>query len=446
MKSARARSVSAVWPLAVALSLVAAPLHAQGGLVGRMKAKVEDKLQKKADSTADTLAGKAFDKVAGAVSCVVSNRDCIAKARSEGKPVIVTDAQGRRVSSADSAQAVAVATGGAAAAGSPGALPQSGAPTIQAYQNYDFVPGDSIVFEDDFRSDTDGEFPAHWKLVGGQGVVNMRDGAPAFVINSGLESRMAPRIKSESYLGSTFTVEFDYYVPEDRWSDISVFLKCTDNKEARLDLHTGMHLWGDCAGPEFSGKYPGPDQDYANKWHHAAFVVKNGQFKGYIDQHRVLIVPDFPGQVASVMIGGRADEKDLITFKNVRIANGGAMTLIDKLTRDGRIVTHGIQFDVNKSDVKPQSMGTIRQIVALLNGSPALKLEIDGHTDSDGDPQANLALSQARADAVKQLLVEQGVAASRLTTKGLGATKPIAPNTTPEGKANNRRVELVKVP
>lgn len=446
MKSARARSVSPAWSLVVALAMTTTPLHAQGGLVGRMKAKVEDKLQKKADSTADTLAGKAFDKVAGAVTCVITNRDCIAKARSEGKPVIVTDAQGKRVSSTDSAQAVATATGGAASSAVAGAVVQTGAPTIKAYQNYDFVPGDSIVFEDDFRSDADGEFPAHWKLVDGQGMVNVRDGAPAFVVNSGLGSRMAPRIKSESYLGSTFTVEFDYYVPENRWKDISVFLKCANNKEARLDLQTGMQLWGNCMGTEFSGKYPGTEQEYVNKWHHAAFVVKNGQFKGYIDQFRVLVVPDFPAQATSVMIGGRADANDLITFKNVRIANGGDMNLIDKLTRDGRIVTHGILFDVNKADVKPQSMGTIRQIVALLNGNPALKLEIDGHTDSDGDAQANLALSQARADAVKQLLVEQGVDASRLTTKGLGATKPIAPNTTPEGKANNRRVELVKVP
>jgi outer membrane protein OmpA-like peptidoglycan-associated protein len=80
-----------------------------------------------------------------------------------------------------------------------------------------------------------------------------------------------------------------------------------------------------------------------------------------------------------------------------------------------------------------------------MKDNAALKLEVGGHTDSDGDAAKNLALSQARADAVKKALVDQGVDAARLTTKGYGATKPIDLNTTPEGKANNRRVEFAKL-
>jgi outer membrane protein OmpA-like peptidoglycan-associated protein len=73
-----------------------------------------------------------------------------------------------------------------------------------------------------------------------------------------------------------------------------------------------------------------------------------------------------------------------------------------------------------------------------------VKLEIGGHTDSDGDAAKNVALSQSRADAVKKILVDQGIDAARLTTKGYGSTKPVDVNTTPEGKANNRRVEFTK--
>jgi outer membrane protein OmpA-like peptidoglycan-associated protein len=89
-------------------------------------------------------------------------------------------------------------------------------------------------------------------------------------------------------------------------------------------------------------------------------------------------------------------------------------------------------------------MGFINQLVKFLQENAAVKLEIDGHTDSDGDEAANLKLSQDRADAVKKQLVVLGIDALRLTCKGFGKTKPVDNNTTPEGKANNRRVEFVK--
>jgi outer membrane protein OmpA-like peptidoglycan-associated protein len=95
--------------------------------------------------------------------------------------------------------------------------------------------------------------------------------------------------------------------------------------------------------------------------------------------------------------------------------------------------------------IKPPSMGTLSQIAKLLKDNPALKLEVGGHTDADGDAAKNLTLSQARADAVKQALVDAGIDAARLTTKGYGATKPVDVNTTLEGKANNRRVEFTKI-
>lgn len=90
-------------------------------------------------------------------------------------------------------------------------------------------------------------------------------------------------------------------------------------------------------------------------------------------------------------------------------------------------------------------MGALNEIVKLMKDHADLEFQIDGHTDSDGKADANLKLSQDRADAVKAKLTEMGIDESRLTSKGFGALKPIDKNDSAEGKANNRRVEFVKI-
>jgi OmpA-OmpF porin, OOP family len=120
-----------------------------------------------------------------------------------------------------------------------------------------------------------------------------------------------------------------------------------------------------------------------------------------------------------------------------------ASDMLDALNKDGFIALQ-INFATGKADIEPASMPLVEQIVALLKGNPALKVGIEGHTDNVGAAAANKTLSEQRANAVMAAVVKGGIAPARLSAAGFGQEKPVADNRTEEGRAKNRRVEIVK--
>ena len=122
-----------------------------------------------------------------------------------------------------------------------------------------------------------------------------------------------------------------------------------------------------------------------------------------------------------------------------------AKFMADGISSTGHVAIYGIYFDFNKSDVKPESEPALSEIAKLLTGSPNLKVFIVGHTDNVGGVDYNMKLSQARADAVvKALTTKYKVNPQSLKAYGVGQLAPVAPNKTEEGRAKNRRVELVE--
>jgi outer membrane protein OmpA-like peptidoglycan-associated protein len=115
------------------------------------------------------------------------------------------------------------------------------------------------------------------------------------------------------------------------------------------------------------------------------------------------------------------------------------------IDKDGKVALYGILFDIGKSDIKPESSETLKQITGYLNTNPSVKIIVAGHTDNTGTFESNLTLSEARAESIKNYLVDNAkIAASRLISAGVGQACPVSTNDTEEGRKLNRRVEIVK--
>jgi outer membrane protein OmpA-like peptidoglycan-associated protein len=122
-----------------------------------------------------------------------------------------------------------------------------------------------------------------------------------------------------------------------------------------------------------------------------------------------------------------------------------AAAMGNEIDTSGHVAVYGIHFETGKASIMPDSEPTLEQVKALLDARPDLRLRVEGHTDNVGNRAANQKLSEARAAAVVAWLTDHGVDKSRLSAQGFADTKPVEDNTTEEGRAKNRRVELVKM-
>jgi len=138
------------------------------------------------------------------------------------------------------------------------------------------------------------------------------------------------------------------------------------------------------------------------------------------------------------------DMTSVLTGDMTQEMTSDADTWAAEINKSGHVAIYGVEFDTAKATLKPESEMVLSQVLALLQKQPKWNMKIVGHTDSTGTKAGNGPLSEKRAASVVAWLVKHGIAPARLTAAGLGDTQPIADNKTEEGRAHNRRVELVK--
>jgi OmpA-OmpF porin, OOP family len=336
---------------------------------------------------------------------------------------------------------------------------------------YDFVRGTKVLALEDFNNASLGDFPDQWNTNATGEIVAMQDktGKWLKVNKEGVWHPSSIRI-----LPGDFTLEFDLGV-NPGWEGSSFVLNITsltNPKDFRKYNHyvewNGTHtihlefqpmlvdqrpgLSALVAGYDGNHEvnntveYKGWDNRGMN-YAHISLWRQDKRLRVYLNGEKIWDIPqvfDPAAKYNAVTFAnqGSYNLDDYFVISNVRLASGSSDTK-NKIMKEGKFVTTGINFQTNSAEVTPDSYGVLKELASIFAESGA-KIHIIGHTDADGDAQSNLELSKKRAAAVKSILVEQfNIPESNINTDGKGATAPIDVNTTATGKANNRRVEFV---
>jgi len=332
---------------------------------------------------------------------------------------------------------------------------------LSATSKYDFIPGESLMFFDDFTQDNIGDFPGLWNT-NGSGEIVTTNLFPGRWLKLGADAAFIPGTKK--IFPDNYTIEFDL-LPVPGADDVAglslgFYIYAAENPD---DFNEGGAIPG-VAGIKMSF---GTDAHYystysegiyalngtseknvlvINEKSHFSFWIQKTRIRVYINDTKIYdVAKALASGLGYNVLRFETGAEALPLISNFRVAVG-APDMRNKLITEGRLVTYGIYFDSGSDKIKPESAGTMKEIATVLKENPSVNIKIVGHTDSDGDDAKNLDLSKRRAVAVKNAFsTEYGIEALRIETDGKGETEPVAPNSTSEGKAKNRRVELIKL-
>lgn len=423
-----------IYVLAAGL-LLSTPGYSQfKNLLNKVKSKVDQRVDRKVDNTID----KTLDKA-------------------EGKGT-------------DNATASAGGGGGSQGTG-------ASEPTLKSFSKYDFIPGEKVLYAEDFSQDAIGELSTNWNSDGSGEVITLDKYAGRWMRLHKEVSYLTP---NQVTFGQNFTVEFDLILQlkNNGWmypnflitllssrdlpavdnsllkeykqfSAVTTKLAPAENSDSRAVLESYFD------NKEYfkSGIASVAPLD---KWYgqpvHVALQVQKERYRCWINDLKVFDIPkgvpvtDTINQLRFQVGGTNYSEATYGVFiGNIKVATGLPDTR-HKLIEEGKFSTNGILFDPQSAVIRPESNGVVKEIAGVLKENPSIRIKVIGHTSSDGDDAANLELSKKRAAAVKDLLASEfSIEGDRIETEGKGETAPVADNKTKEGRAQNRRVEFVKL-
>jgi outer membrane protein OmpA-like peptidoglycan-associated protein len=405
---------------------------------GQILKKVTDRVKNRVDNNANNKVNNTVDKTVDDAMNPNKNKD-----NNSGDPNAKADANKNNESS-------------------------TGPATLKTYSKYDFVPGEKIIVFEDFAQDAVGDFPDKWNT-NAAGEVMTIEGKQGHWFAIGKTGVYMPDFIDS--LPDDFTLEFDMLVdkPVHSWGiDVNLTQLPDRNRPAdwsyaknnfSLNILPGSPDFNNNGTSSYRKKKNGVEESSnstkltqfidISRPVHVAFWRQKERLRVYLNEEKTWDVPKaiLPEAKLNSLVFNIPTSNDqwryLIT--NLRLAVGVPDTR-KKILEQNKWVTHGILFDVNSATIKPESYGTLKEMASVLKEYADLKVKIVGHTDADGADASNLDLSKRRAASVKSVLAKEfGIDESRMETDGKGEGEPIDKNDNPTGKANNRRVEFIKI-
>jgi len=328
------------------------------------------------------------------------------------------------------------------------------------------VPGNKVIYSDTFSNDAIGDFPVTWNTNASAEVVEF-EGEDKRWLKLSNSGQFTP--DGISTIPENSTLEFDLYVDENyNYYSAGLWINMVEVKNRSKDFtkgDNGVRLWlhpvaagGGVGRTHISNQIDGEkiienskkssQFSKSNNLIHVSIWRQKTRIRVYLDDTKVWDLPrafDSKNYNSLVIGTGSANDDTFFYVANLRLAVAGE----DKrhaLLETGEFETNEILFDVGKASIQDSSFSILNEIGELLQEYQNLKIQIIGHTDSDGDTASNQTLSEARAKSVKEYLTDNfPIMGNRMQTMGEGASKPVASNDSVDGKRKNRRVQFIKV-